>query len=170
MRRGAPADRAPAGLIAAWAALTFAMVLVAGAVGFMTARSTSDAVAKPPAAKTLELEAVPPSLLDLGGIYRRGRAGGMRAGYARGARAIAHTYRRDGIRYQRIFLQGRATGVQNALRPYRFGAAGFYLVGVRQRGRRVDASHGPLSEGLVYELCHAGRAICTSKRPGRGAR
>jgi hypothetical protein len=67
-------------------------------------------------------------------------------------------------------MRGRATGVRDALRPYRFGANGFYLVGIRDGGRRVDANHGPLSGRLVYEVCHRGRAICTSKGPERTVR
>ena len=168
MRRGGPAANSAARQTLTWGALTFLLALSAGAIGYLSAGATTQAK---PASPRLAAPAAP-GLVDLVGIYRSGysvgaRVGG-RQGYAKGrvsgrraeAREARLKFRKGGLWYRLAVRDGRRAGASQALERFRFGGNGFYLVGVRNGGRKVDASHGPLPEGRAYRVCRGGNAVC----------
>lgn len=174
--RGSTASDPSLRQVLIWAAVSFLMAAAAGATGYLVGHPPAEAVAGPP----------PPRLLRATEIYASGRADGERAiarrdfsrgrnlGYRAGlhhgrrgaSRRFARRYRRGGTGYLRIFSEGRIAGARLTLARFRFGANGFYLVGIVRGGRRVDASHGPLRDGDGYRLCHHGRAVCLVERAG----
>ncbi len=168
MRRGGPAADSPARQTLTWAMLTFLLALSAGAIGYLSAGATTEA--KPASARLAAPAA--PGLVDLVGIYRSGYSDGARVGgrkgYAKGrssgrraeARETKLRYRKGGLWYRVAEGSGRRAGARQALGRFRFGGNGFYLVGVREGGRKVDASHGPLPEGRAYRVCRGGSAVC----------
>lgn len=164
-RRAGTASGPSAGQVARWAVLTVLMAAAAGATGYVAAEPTENAVAEPPP---------PPRLIQIDAIYASGRADGARAARKRGERSgyreglrygrrvtrddYERRYRRGGPAYERI----AAAGTGRALEAFELGADGFYVVGVRDGGKQVDATHGPLESGGAYELCRDGAAVCFS--------
>ena len=172
-RRGERGGTSPARQTLTWGALTFLLALSAGAIGYLSAGATTQAK---PASPRLAAPAAP-GLVDLVGIYRSGYSDGARAGgrkgYAKGridgrraeARETKLRYRQGGLWYRAVADRGRRAGARRALERFGFSGNGFYLVGVRDGGGEVDASHGPLPEGRAYRVCRDGSAVCAAARP-----
>ena len=168
MRREGPAANSAARQTLTWGALTFLLAVSAGAIGYLSAGATTQAK---PASPRLAAPAAP-GLVDLVGIYRSGHSDGARVGgrkgYAKGrisgrraeAREAKLRYRKGGLWYRAAEASGRRAGARRALERFRFGGNGFYLVAVRNGGRKVDASHGPLPQGRAYRVCRGGNAVC----------
>ncbi len=173
MGRGGPGANSAARQTFTWGALTFLIALSAGAIGYLSAGATTQA--KPASAALAAPTA--PGLVDLVGLYRSGYSDGARAGgrkgYAKGrisgrraeAREAKLRFRRGGLWYRLAFDRGRRAGTRRALERFGFRGNGFYLVGVRDGGREVDARHGPLPDDRAYRVCRDGSAVCAAGPP-----
>ncbi len=170
--RGTPKSQPPLRRVLAWAALSFLMAATAGTVGYLVAGPAESASAEPPVPRLLQVDDIFSAGLAEGRrSVTRARALGRRAGYrkglARGRRfaseVLERRYRPGGGAHQRIFAEGQLAGERRTLGRFDFEADGFYLVGVAEGGRRVDARHGPLPADKAYAVCRAGRAICVSE-------
>jgi len=147
------------------------MAATAGTAGYLVAGPAESASAEPPVPRLLQIDDIFSAGLAEGrrSVTRArtlGRRAGYRRGLARGRRSasevLARRYRRGGPAHQRILAEGRLAGERRTLGRFDFEADGFYLVGVAEGGRRVDARHGPLPADKAYVVCRAGRAVCVS--------
>ena len=126
---------------------------VGGATGGTTTRAT--AAPKPMAA---------PALLDLGRVYRQGRAEGYR------------------LAEDRAFVRGRKQGLtegkraaDRALARQRdeerlpFPGRGWYAVGIGEDGKTPATPPTPLAADRSYRLCKGGAALCETPTSGGNA-
>jgi len=165
VRRDKPKPQPSFKPVLVWGLLSVLMASTGAAIGYLVPGPAAVASARPPVPRLLQVDDIFAAGLAEGrqGARRarvRERRAGYRAGLSEGRRlasgAFAERYRRGGPAHRRILVEGE----RRALERFRFGAEGFYIVGVVDGGRRVDASHGPLSRSEAYEVCHDGRAIC----------
>lgn len=170
-RRTTPTPKPLLRQVLVWAALSFLMAGAAGAVGFLVAGPAESASADAPVPRLLQVDDIYSAGVAQGRrAVSRARAQGRRAGYreglARGRRvareALLRRFRPGGPDHRRIFTEGQRAGERRALERFGFEADGFYVVGIGEGGRRVDARHGPLPPDKAYVICRAGRAVCVS--------
>lgn len=165
-----------------WALLSMLMAGAGVAAGYIAAQSAQDASAQDASAERALADPSPPRLLQVSDIFAAGlaegrravrrtrvrqRRAGYRAGFAAGRKlaraAFATRYRPGGPAHRRIFVEGARAGERRALARFRFRGGGFYIVGVADGGRQVDASQGPLNRSDAYAVCRDGRSVCVRK-------
>ena len=168
-RRKTPTPQPPFRRVLVWAALSFLMAAAAGAMGYLVGGPAESASADPPVPRLLQIDDIlsagrAESRRSVGRARTQGRRAGYRDGLAHGRRAateaLTRRYRPGGPDHRRIFAEGQRVGESQALDRFGFEADGFYVVGVAEGGRRVEAQHGPLPADKAYGVCRAGRAVC----------
>ncbi len=159
--RGKPQAQRSVGPVLVWGLLSVLMAATGAATGYFVAVPAQVASAEPPVPKLLQVD----EILAAGRAEGRQAAGrGYRAGVTAGRKrtraSFAERYGHDGPAYRRIFAEGLQAGEDRTLARFRLGDDGFYIVGIVNGGREVDASHGPLGQSKAYEVCRDGAAIC----------
>lgn len=172
VRKGKPQGQRSLRPVLVWGLLSLLMAVTGAAIGYLVAVPAEVASAGAPVPRLLQVDDIFAAGLAEG---RRGaqrarvqqRRAGHRAGVSEGRRltraTFAERYRRGGPGHRRIFAEGAQAGERQALERFRFGDEGFYIVGIVDGGRQVDASHGPLGRSEAYEVCRDGSAICVRR-------
>ena len=148
-----------------WAVATCLIAALVGLIGYTVGASDRDEAAAEAAPAT-------PELIPLSDAYRSGRTEGFRRGRLRAYREGRLAGLEEGRRAERRRLRASARALERA------GAAaaleglepgGWFLVSPAPDGLGLG-ERVRVEEGLRYELCQGGGAVCSLRSPGRSSR